>query len=74
MGGLGMLSRLLSVIALDGGSRVHAEAFMNYHGSGYNTKLVDYPISHLRLMKQDLRVMYFLEFKPFSWRNSLILD
>ena len=44
-----------AVVALHGGPHVLAEAFANYLGSGYQTKLIEYPTFDLRLMKRCLQ-------------------
>ena len=44
-----------AVVSLHGGPHVLAEAFANYLGSGYQTKLIEYPTLDLRLMKRCLQ-------------------
>ena len=44
-----------AVVSLHGGPHVLAEAFANYLGSGYQTKLIEYPTFELRLMKRCLQ-------------------
>ena len=41
-----------AVVSLHGGPHVLAEAFASYLGSGYQTKLVEYPTFDLRLLKR----------------------
>ena len=41
-----------AVVSLHGGPHVLVEAFANYLGSGYQTKLIEYPIFDLRLLKR----------------------
>ena len=45
-----------SVVSLHGGPHVLAEAFARYLGSGYQAKLVEYPIFDLRLLKRCLQL------------------
>ena len=44
-----------AVVSLHGGSHVLAEAFASYLGSGYQTKLIEYPTFDLRLLKRCLQ-------------------
>ena len=43
-----------AVVSLHGGAHVLAEAFANYLGSGYQTKLVEYPTFDLHPLKRCL--------------------
>ena len=42
---------LASVVAVSGGSRVLVDTYGDYFESGYDRKLVDYPLFDLRLLK-----------------------
>ena len=58
-----------SVMSLDGGPHVLAEAFASYLGSGYHAKLVEYPTFDLRLLKRCLQrsaASMFGSLDPFS--------
>ena len=44
-----------AVVSLHGGPHVLAEAFANYLGSGYQTKLIEYPTFDLRLLRRFLQ-------------------
>ena len=44
-----------AVVSLHGGPHVLAESFASYLGSGYQTKLVEYPTFDLRLLKRCLQ-------------------
>ena len=58
-----------AVVSLHGGPHVLAEAFANYLGSGYQTKLIEYPTFDLRLMKRCLKrtaSFVFGSLDPFS--------
>ena len=44
-----------SLIAVSGGSRVLAETYGEYLGSGYSHKLVEYPVFDLLLLKRFLQ-------------------
>ena len=44
-----------AVVSLHGGPHVLAEAIANHLGSGYQTKLIEYPTFDLRLMKRCLQ-------------------
>ena len=45
----------VAVVSIHGGPHVLAEAFVKYLGSGYRSKLVEYPIFDLRLLKRCLQ-------------------
>ena len=45
----------VSVASISGGSTVLVEAFCEYLGNGYRQKLIDYPISDLRLFRRCLQ-------------------
>ena len=58
-----------AVVSLHGGPYVLAEAFANYLGSGYQTKLIEYPTFDLRLFKrcfQRTASSVFGSLDPFS--------
>ena len=44
-----------SVVSVHGGPHILAQAFASYLGSGYRTKLVEYPSFDLRLLKRCLK-------------------
>ena len=65
----------VSVVSLHGGPHVLAEAFVKYLGSGYQSKLVEYPIFDLRLMKRCLQrtaSCVFGSLDPFSLTEFLV--
>ena len=45
----------MSVASISGGSTVLVEAFCEYLGNGYRQKLIDYPVSNLRLFRRCLQ-------------------
>ena len=64
-----------AVVSLHGGPHVLAEAFSNYLGSGYQTKLIEYPTFDLRLMKRCLQLTassVFGSLDPFSLTEFLV--
>ena len=64
-----------AVVSLHGGPHVLAEAFANYLGSGYQTKLIEYPTFHLRLMKRCLQrtaSFVFGSLDPFSLTEFIV--
>ena len=64
-----------AVVSLHGGPHVLAEAFANYLGSGYQTKLVEYPTFDLRLLKRCLQrtaSFVFGSLDPFSSTEFIV--
>ena len=64
-----------AVVSLQGGPHVLAEAFANYLGSGYQTKLVEYPTFDLRLLKRCLQrtaSSVFGSLDPFSLTEFIV--
>ena len=64
-----------SVVSLHGGPHVLAEAFASYLGSGYQTKLIEYPTFDLRLLKRCLQrtaSSVFGSLDPFSLTEFLV--
>ena len=64
-----------AVVSLHGGPHVLAEAFANYLGSGYQTKLIQYPTFDLRLMKRCLQrtaSFVFESLDPFSLTELIV--
>ena len=64
-----------AVVSLHGGPHVLAEAFANYLGSGYQTKLVEYPTFDLRLLKRCLQrtaSSVFGSLDPFSLTEFIV--
>ena len=51
-----------SLLAVSGGSHLLADTYGEYLGSGYNHKLVEYPVFDLRLMKLCLQKVSFSVF------------
>ena len=47
-----------SLVAVSGGSPVLADPYGEYLGSGYRHKLVEYPVSDLRLLKRCLQKVF----------------
>ena len=65
----------VAVVSLHGGPHVLAEAFANYLGSGYQTKLIEYPTFDLRLMKRCLQrtaSFVFGSLDPFSLTEFIV--
>ena len=65
-----------AVVSLHGGPHVQAEAFANYLGSGYQTKLIEYPTFDLRRLKRCLQhtaPVVFGSLDPFS-RTEFLLN
>ena len=63
------------VLSLHGGPHVLADAFTNYLGSGYQTKLIEYPTFDLRLMKRCLQrtaSFVFGSLDPFSLTEFIV--
>ena len=63
------------VVSLHGGPHVLAEAFASYLGSGYQTKLIEYPKFDLRLMKRCLQrtaSFVFGSLDPFSLTEFIV--
>ena len=52
----------VSVASISGGSTVLVEAFCEYLGSGFRQKLIDYPVSDLRLFRRCLQWTVFSVF------------
>ena len=66
----------LSLISLVGGSHVLRDTFMEFVGSGYREKLVDYPVFDLRLLKgclQKCESVIFGSLDPFSMTEFLVV-
>ena len=64
-----------AVVSLHGGPHVLTEAFANYLGSGYQTKLIEYPTFDLRLMKHCLQrtaSFVFGSLDPFSLTEFIV--
>ena len=64
-----------AVVSLHGGSHVLTEAFASYLGSGYQTKLVEYPTFDLRLLKRCLQctaLSVFWSLDPFSFTEFVV--
>ena len=64
-----------AVVSLHGGPHVLAEAFAGYLGSGYRTKLVEYPTFDLRLLKRCLQrtaSLVFGSLDPFSLTEFIV--
>ena len=64
-----------SVVSLHGGPHVLVEAFASYLGSGYQTKLIEYPTFDLRLLKRCLQrtaSSVFGSLDPFSLTEFLV--
>ena len=64
-----------TVVSLHGSPHVLAEAFANYLGSGYQTKLYEYPTFDLRLMKRCLQrtaSFVFGSLHPFSLTDFFV--
>ena len=64
-----------AVVSLHGDPHVLAEAFASYLGSGYRTKVVEYPIFDLRLMKRCLQrtaSVVFGSLDPFSLTEFIV--
>ena len=64
-----------AVVSLHGGPHVLAEAFANYLGSGYQTKLIEYPTFDLRLMNRCLQrtaSFVFGSLDPFSLTEFMV--
>ena len=64
-----------AVVSLHGGPHVLAEAFANYLGSGYQTKLIEYTTFDLRLMKRCLQrtaSFVFGSLDPFSLTEFIV--
>ena len=64
-----------AVVSLHGGPHVLVEAFANYLGSGYQTKLIEYPTFDLRLLKSCLQrtaSSVFGSLDPFSLTEFLV--
>ena len=51
-----------SLVAVSGGSHVLADPYGEYLGSGYNRKLLEYPVFDLRLLKRCLQKVSFSVF------------
>ena len=64
-----------SLVAVSGGSNVLADTYGEYLGSGYTHKLVEYPISNLRLLKRCLQKVsssVFGSLDPFSLTEFIV--
>ena len=64
-----------SLVAVSGGSHVLVDTYGDYLGSGYNRKLVEYPIFELRLLKRCLQNVSFSVFgslDPFSMTEFIV--
>ena len=64
-----------AVVSLHGGPHVLTEAFARYLGSGYQTKLIEYPTFDLRLMKRYLQrtaSFVFGSLDPFSLTEFIV--
>ena len=64
-----------AVVSLHGGPHVLSEAFASYLGSGYQTKLIEYPTFDLRLLKRCLqRTVSFVfgSLDPFSLTEFIV--
>ena len=64
-----------SLVAVSGGSHVLADTYGEYLGSGYTHKLVEYPISDLRLLKRCLQKVsssVFGSLDPFSLTEFIV--
>ena len=64
-----------AVVSLHGGPHVLAEAFASYLGSGYQTKLIEYPTFGLRPMKRCLQrtaSFVFGSLDPFSLTEFIV--
>ena len=64
-----------AVVSLNGGPHVLVEAFASYLGSGYQTKLIEYPTFDLRLLKRCLQCTassVFGSLEPFSLTEFLV--
>ena len=64
-----------AVVFLHGGPHVLAEAFANHLGSGYQTKLIEYPTFDLRLSKRCLQrtaSSVFGSLDPFSLTEFIV--
>ena len=64
-----------AVVSLHGGPHVLAEAFAGYLGSGYRTKLIEYPTFDLRLLKRCLQrtaSVVFGSLDPFSLTEFIV--
>ena len=64
-----------AVVSLHGGPHVLSEAFASYLGSGYQTKLIEYPTFDLRLMKRCLQrtaSFVFGSLDPFSLTEFIV--
>ena len=64
-----------SLVAISGGSHVLTDTYGEYLGSGYTHKLVEYPISDLRLLKRCLQKVSSSVFEspnPFSMTKFIV--
>ena len=64
-----------SLVAISGGSHVLADTYKEYLRSGYSHKLVEYPISDLRLLKwclQKVSSSVFGSLDPFSMMEFIV--
>ena len=64
-----------AVLSLHVGPHVLAQAFVNYLGSGYQTKLIEYPTFDLRLTKRCLQrtaSFVFGSLDPFSLTEFIV--
>ena len=64
-----------AVVSLHGGPQVLCEAFASYLGSGYQTKLIEYPTFDMRLMKRCLQrtsSFVFGSLDPFSLTEYIV--
>ena len=64
-----------AVVLLHGGPHVLGEAFASYLGSGYRTKLIEYPTFDLRLLKRCLlrtASVVFGSLDPFSLTEFIV--
>ena len=64
-----------AVVSLHGGPHVLCEAFASYLGSGYQTKLIEYPTFDLQLLKRCLQRTASLVFgshDPFSLTEFIV--
>ena len=64
-----------AVVSLHGGPHVLVEEFASYLGSGYQTKLIEYPTFDLRLLKRCLQrtaSSVFGSLDPFSLTEFLV--
>ena len=64
-----------SLVAVSGGSHVLADTYGEFLGSGYNHKLIEYPVFDLRLLKRCLQKVsssVFGSLDPFSMTEFIV--